>query len=88
MPTKTLRQRVMAGDQVLGAMVFEFYSPGIAQILKLAGCDFVLYDMEHTGLGFESLKFQVAACRGLDIAPMVRVPRSEYPAPWMLALKA
>jgi 2-keto-3-deoxy-L-rhamnonate aldolase RhmA len=78
MPTKTLRQRVMAGDQVLGAMVFEFYSPGIAQILKLAGCDFVLYDMEHTGLGFESLKFQVAACRGLDIAPMVRVPRSEY----------
>ena len=32
----------MQGDQVLGAMVFEFFSPGIAQILKLAGCEFVL----------------------------------------------
>ena len=78
MPAKTLRQRAMAGDQVLGAMVFEFYSPGVAQILKLAGCEFVLYDMEHTGLGFETLKSQVAACRGLGIAPMARVPRGEY----------
>jgi 2-keto-3-deoxy-L-rhamnonate aldolase RhmA len=73
-----LRPRVMAGEQVLGAMVFEFFSPGVAQILKLAGCEFVLYDMEHTGLGLETLKFQVAACRGLGIAPMVRVPRGEY----------
>jgi 2-keto-3-deoxy-L-rhamnonate aldolase RhmA len=78
MPAKNLRQRVMAGDQVLGAMVFEFYSPGVSQILKLAGCEFVLYDMEHTGLGLETLKFQVAACRGLGVAPMVRVPRGEY----------
>ena len=78
MPTTDLRARAMAGEQVLGAMVFEFYSPGVAQILKLAGCEFVLYDMEHTGLGLETLKFQVAACRGLGVAPMVRVPRGEY----------
>jgi 2-dehydro-3-deoxyglucarate aldolase/4-hydroxy-2-oxoheptanedioate aldolase len=78
MARKSLRQRVMNGDQVLGAMVFEFYSPGIAQIYKLAGCEYILYDMEHTGMGLETLKSQVAACRGLDIAPMVRVPRGEY----------
>ena len=78
MAAKALRQRAMEGDQVLGAMIFEFFSPGIAQILKLAGCEFVLYDMEHTGMGLETLKAQVAACRGLDIAPMVRVPRGEY----------
>ena len=35
--------------------------------------------MEHTGLGFETLKTQVALCRGLDIVPLVRVPRGEYP---------
>ena len=34
--------------------------------------------MEHTGLGFETLKTQFALCRGLPIVPMVRVPRSEY----------
>lgn len=78
MARKPLRQRVLKGEQVLGAMVFEFFSPGIAQIMKLAGCEFVLYDMEHTGLGFETLKQQVAACRGIGIAPMVRVPRGEY----------
>jgi 2-keto-3-deoxy-L-rhamnonate aldolase RhmA len=78
MKDKSLRQRAMQGDQVLGAMVFEFFSPGIAQILKLAGCEYVLYDMEHTGMGLETLKTQVAACRGIGIAPMVRVPRGEY----------
>jgi 2-dehydro-3-deoxyglucarate aldolase/4-hydroxy-2-oxoheptanedioate aldolase len=78
MSERTLRQRAMQGDQVLGAMVFEFFSPGIAQILKLAGCEFVLYDMEHTGMSLETLKVQVAACRGIGVAPMVRVPRGEY----------
>ena len=73
-----LRQRVMAGDTVLGSMVFEFFSPGMAQLLKLAGAEYVIYDMEHTGLGLETLKMQVAACRGLGIAPMARVPRSDY----------
>ena len=74
----TIRQRVMAGEQVMGAMIFEFFSPGIPQILSSAGCEYVLYDMEHTGIGFETLKDQVSFCRGLPIQPMVRVPRGEY----------
>lgn len=74
----SLRKRVMAGEQVLGTMVFEFFSPGIAQIMKHAGCEYIIYDMEHTGLGYETIKAQVAACRGLGIAPMARVPRSDY----------
>jgi len=75
---RSLRARALAGETVVGAMVFEFFSPGIAQILKLAGAEFVLYDMEHTGLGLESVKAQVSFCRGIGIAPMVRVPRGEY----------
>ncbi|MEM7188830.1 MAG: aldolase/citrate lyase family protein [Pseudomonadota bacterium] len=74
----TIRQRVMAGEQVLGAMIFEFFSPGMPQLLAHAGCDYVLYDMEHTGVGFETLKDQISHCRGLPITPMVRVPRGEY----------
>ncbi len=77
-PTADLRTRVMAGEQVLGAMVFEFFTPGIAEILRRAGCEFVLYDMEHAGLGYESLKAQAAHCRGTGIVPMVRVPRGDY----------
>jgi 2-dehydro-3-deoxyglucarate aldolase/4-hydroxy-2-oxoheptanedioate aldolase len=68
----------MGGETVLGAMVFEFFTPGISQLLKLAGCEYVLYDMEHAGLSIEQLKVQCAHCRGLGVAPMVRVPRGEY----------
>ena len=32
MARKSIRQRVVAGEQVLGAMVFEFYAPGIAHV--------------------------------------------------------
>jgi 2-keto-3-deoxy-L-rhamnonate aldolase RhmA len=78
MKPNAIKQDVLAGKTVAGAMVFEFFSPGMATILANAGCRFVLYDMEHTGLGFETLKWLFASCRGLPIEPMVRVPRGEY----------
>lgn len=78
MQATDLRQRVLDGETVAGAMVFEFFSPGVAQLLRHAGCQYIIYDMEHTGIGLETIKWQVAACRGLDIVPMVRVPRGEY----------
>jgi 2-dehydro-3-deoxyglucarate aldolase/4-hydroxy-2-oxoheptanedioate aldolase len=73
-----LKAALAAGGRAYGAMAFEFFSPGLPQICRNAGAEFVLYDMEHTGLSFETLKTQVALCRGLDIVPMVRVPRGEY----------
>ncbi len=60
-----------------GMMVFEFFVPGMPAIAASAGADFLLYDMEHTGISIETLKPQMAACRGLDIAPLVRVPSVE-----------
>lgn len=78
MKPDVLKQPILAGDTVVGAMTFEFFSPGMSAILANAGCRFVLYDMEHTGLGFETLKWLFASCRGLPIEPMVRVPRGEY----------
>ncbi|MFN0183818.1 MAG: HpcH/HpaI aldolase family protein [Aquabacterium sp.] len=78
MQSNAIKDDVMAGRTVAGAMIFEFFSPGMSAILSNAGCRFVVYDMEHTGLGFETLKWLFASCRGLPIAPMVRVPRGEY----------
>jgi 2-dehydro-3-deoxyglucarate aldolase/4-hydroxy-2-oxoheptanedioate aldolase len=69
---------VLAGETVLGAMVFEFFSPGIPQVLAHAGAEYIIYDMEHTGISLETIKTQVSHCRGLPVAPMVRVPRGEY----------
>jgi 2-dehydro-3-deoxyglucarate aldolase/4-hydroxy-2-oxoheptanedioate aldolase len=73
-----LKARVLAGETVAGALVIDFFTPGMPQVLNAAGCEFALFDMEHSGLGFETLKTLVAACRGLDIVPLARVPRGEY----------
>jgi 2-keto-3-deoxy-L-rhamnonate aldolase RhmA len=73
-----IRRRVLGGETVAGAMIFEFFAPGMPQVLKSAGCEFALFDMEHAGLGFETLKMLAAGCRGIGIEPLVRVPRSEY----------
>ena len=78
MKPNAIKNDIRAGKTIAGAMVFEFFSPGMASILANAGCKFVLYDMEHTGLGYETLKWLFASCRGLPIEPMVRVPRGEY----------
>ena len=73
-----VKQALQAGRHVFGAMVFEFFSPGLPQLCRNAGAEFILYDMEHTGLSFETLKVQCALCRGLNLVPMARVPRGEY----------
>ena len=78
MKPNAIKNDVLAGKTVAGAMIFEFFSPGMSAILANAGCRFVLYDMEHTGLGYETLKWLFASTRGLPIEPMVRVPRGEY----------
>jgi 2-dehydro-3-deoxyglucarate aldolase/4-hydroxy-2-oxoheptanedioate aldolase len=73
-----VKAKLAAGGCAVGAMVFELFAPAIPQLCRNAGAEFVLYDMEHTGLSFETLKTQFALCRGLPIVPMVRVPRGEY----------
>lgn len=73
-----IRTRVMAGEPVYGAMVFEFFSSGVPAIFANAGCEYLIYDMEHNGAGFETLKAQAAICRGQPIVPMARVPASAY----------
>lgn len=70
-PVKT---KLKSGEAVFGTMIFEFFTPGIAQIVKAAGADFILFDMEHSGMTVDMVKTQAATCRGLDLVPMVRVP--------------
>jgi 2-keto-3-deoxy-L-rhamnonate aldolase RhmA len=74
MRPNTVKQKLKAGEPAFGTMIFEFFTPGIAQIVKAAGADFILFDMEHSGVGMETIKAQMAACRGIGLVPMVRVP--------------
>src|SRR5262245_49153261 len=78
MTTANLKQRVLAGERVIGHMLLEFFVPAVPQLAKVAGAEFLLLDMAQTGISLESLKGMIAACRGVGIAPVVRVPATEY----------
>ena len=58
----TLKHRIGQGLEPVGTMVFEFFVPGMAQMARACGADFLLYDMEHSGIGIETIKAQCAAC--------------------------
>jgi len=62
----------------LGHLVAEFATPGIGHILKSAGCDFVFFDMEHSGFSMETVKSAIRYFEAADLPVMVRVPSQDY----------
>lgn len=73
-----VRAKLLAGGTAFGTMAFEFFTPGLAQTLAVAGAEFVLLDMEHSGAGIDTIKAQMATCRGIGLVPLVRVPAGQY----------
>jgi 2-keto-3-deoxy-L-rhamnonate aldolase RhmA len=73
-----LKQTLRQDGRAFGCMVMEFLTPGMPAIIAATGADFALFDMEHTGATLETMKMMVAGCRGIGLAPLVRVPRGEY----------
>ncbi len=59
---------------VFGTFVIEFFSPGLPTLLKQAGADWVLLDLEHSGLGVDSARAPIAVGRQAGITTVVRVP--------------
>jgi len=76
----SIRRRLYAGERAWGTMAFEFFTPGLIPLLHGAGCEWVILDTEHSGVGIETIKQQIAYARGLDIAAWVRVPEVRYGA--------
>jgi 2-dehydro-3-deoxyglucarate aldolase/4-hydroxy-2-oxoheptanedioate aldolase len=74
----TLKEMAATRELKLGHFVVEFATPGIGQILKGAGCDFVLFDTEHSGFGFETVKSALRYMQAADLPTIVRVPSKEY----------
>ena len=73
-----LKKQLADGKFAFGTMAQEFFTPGLPQIVKASGAEFLIFDMEHSGASIETLKNQIALCRGLDLVPLVRPPASEY----------
>ena len=73
-----LKQMTQSRDLKLGQLIVEFATPGIGQILKAAGCDFALFDTEHSGFGFETIKSVLRYMQAADLPTIVRVPSKDY----------
>ena len=78
MQANPVREKLLRGETAFGVMAFEFFTPGLPQILAAAGAEYVILDMEHSGCGIDTMKQQIACARGVGIVPLVRVPGSAY----------
>lgn len=76
--TKALKQTLREGRVAIGTWVFEFNTPGIARLLASAGADFVVFDMEHSGFGIDTIRSLLSQSRAVDLAVLVRPAAGEY----------
>lgn len=77
MNSHAIKQALEKGDVVVGTWIFEFATPGIARLLASTGVDFVVYDMEHSGFGLDTVRTLIAQTRPLNLAALVRPPANE-----------
>ena len=73
-----LKNKISELNEIRGVMVFEFFSPGIPVIMKNAGCEFIIFDMEHGGLSLEQFKILAAISNANGISPLIRIPEVSY----------
>jgi 2-keto-3-deoxy-L-rhamnonate aldolase RhmA len=72
------REAIADGRMPVGHMIMEFGTRGIAKILETTDLDFVVYDMEHSGIDLERIGDLIAWSKACSFAPFVRVPQGVY----------
>ena len=78
MKSNRFKQVRSEGQVPVGHMVLEFGTRGLPQLLEVAGVDFAVVDMEHTGFGASEIANLMAWFKATTVAPFVRVPQIEY----------
>lgn len=73
-----VKHKLQAGETSIGTMMFEFNTTGIGRLAAVAGAEFALYDMEHTGWSIESIRMLIATTPKAEMVPIVRIPATEY----------
>ena len=73
----TLRALMNSDKPKFGTFLVEFATPGIGYILKNAGCDFVLVDLEHSGFGMDTCKALLRYLEAADLPAIVGMPSKD-----------
>jgi 4-hydroxy-2-oxoheptanedioate aldolase len=87
MTEAAFRSRVLAREPVLGCFL-TWPTEGHAELLALAGFDFLVIDTEHGYVNAESVERMVRAADGAGIPSIVRVPNCQAAADSNRALDA
>jgi 2-keto-3-deoxy-L-rhamnonate aldolase RhmA len=77
MKNKT-KEKLKRGEVAVGHFILEFDTPGIGQLMANAGCEFAIFDMEHSSLTQESIRRLILSAKAAGITALVRVPYTEY----------
>ena len=72
-----VKRTLAAGGVSPGTMVFALDTPAVALLAAEAGAEWAVFDMEHTGWGFDTIRRLVAAAGTTALTPLVRVPANE-----------
>jgi 2-keto-3-deoxy-L-rhamnonate aldolase RhmA len=72
------KAKLKRGKVAIGHFVMEFDTPGIGYMIANAGCDFAIFDMEHSSFTQESIHLSIISAKAADITPIVRAPYTEY----------
>ena len=78
MASATLKRLAGSRKLKVGHFIVEFATPGIGHILKGAGCDFVLFDTEHSGFSTDVVKACVRYFEAAQLPAVFRVPSKSY----------
>ena len=68
-----LRARIRGGERLLGTFV-KSRDPLVSEALAVAGYDFLIVDLEHSGLSVGDAEGIVRACDGYDVPVIARIP--------------
>ncbi|MEZ5666955.1 MAG: aldolase/citrate lyase family protein [Alphaproteobacteria bacterium] len=78
MTARTLKAQAATRDLKVGHFIVEFATPGIGHMLKNCGCEFVLFDTEHSGFHHETIKAALRYFEAAQVPAIVRVPSKSY----------
>ena len=73
----TLKEMTRTRRAKFGTFLVEFATPGIGHILKNAGCDFVLFDLEHSGFSIETTKIALRYFEAAGLPVIAGMPSKD-----------
>lgn len=72
-----LKEMTRTREPKFGTFLLEFATPGIGHLLAAAGCDFVFVDLEHSGLGLETVKPLLRYLEAAGLPAIVGLPAKD-----------